>query len=40
MEVIVCQSCDEVIDFQEADKAGTLYGTCCDCNSNNIEECN
>lgn len=40
MEVIVCQTCEDVIDFQEADKVGTLYSTCCDCNSEKTEEYN
>ncbi|MXQ53743.1 GapA-binding peptide SR1P [Shimazuella alba] len=37
METIVCQTCEEVIAFQEADKVGTLYGTCCDCHSDHQE---
>ncbi|SFS63891.1 GapA-binding peptide SR1P [Marininema halotolerans] len=32
MEVLVCKTCDEVIDYLDSDKAGTLYGCCqCDC---------
>lgn len=33
MEVIVCQTCEEIIGYQEADKAGKLYSTCCDCHT-------
>nr|WP_131924058.1 GapA-binding peptide SR1P [Hazenella coriacea] len=31
MEVIVCQCCDEVIEYVEAEKVGTLYGICQGC---------
>lgn len=30
MEMIVCQSCDRIIDFVEGEKAGILYGACQD----------
>jgi hypothetical protein len=38
MEIIVCQTCDEVIGFQEAEKAGTLYGACCECQAEQKEQ--
>lgn len=38
LEVIVCQTCEEVIAFQEANKAGTLYGTCGECQTDKVEE--
>jgi hypothetical protein len=31
MEVIVCQVCDEVIEYVEAEKVNILYGICVDC---------
>jgi len=31
MEVIVCQQCDKIIAFTEAEKAGVLYGKCPGC---------
>jgi phage FluMu protein Com len=31
MEAIVCQSCEEVIAYVDAEKAGTLYGKCPRC---------
>ena len=31
MEVIVCQSCDEIIDYLDAEKTGVLYGKCPGC---------
>lgn len=31
MEVIVCQSCDAIIDYMETEKAGVLYGKCSGC---------
>ena len=31
MEVIVCQSCDAIVDYMEAEKTGVLYGKCPGC---------
>ncbi|PRX41666.1 SR1 protein [Planifilum fimeticola] len=38
MEVIVCQSCDEIIDYLETEKAGVLYGKCPGCKEENSME--
>lgn len=37
METIVCQTCEEVIAFQEAEKVSVLYGTCTDCHTDHNE---
>lgn len=31
MEVIICQACDQIIDYVEAEKVGTLYAKCQSC---------
>lgn len=33
MTIIVCQDCDEVIEFTDADKVDVLYGKCSECRS-------
>ncbi|MBM7095975.1 MULTISPECIES: GapA-binding peptide SR1P [Alteribacter] len=30
MGVIVCQSCEKVIEHYENEKVSTLYGNCCE----------
>ncbi|MCS1350570.1 GapA-binding peptide SR1P [Mechercharimyces sp. CAU 1602] len=29
--MIVCQSCDQVVSYMNAEKCGTLYGRCDSC---------
>jgi SR1 protein len=31
MEVIVCQVCDEVVEYVEAEKVSVLYCICTEC---------
>lgn len=31
MTVIVCQDCDEIIDFADGNKVDVLYGKCSEC---------
>jgi hypothetical protein len=31
LETLVCQHCEQVIGYQEAEKTGTLYGVCDEC---------
>ena len=31
LETIVCQSCDQVIEYIEAEKTGVQYGVCQEC---------
>ncbi|MGI6127820.1 MAG: GapA-binding peptide SR1P [Planifilum sp.] len=38
MEVIVCQSCDAIVDYMETEKAGVLYGTCPGCQEKSSRE--
>ncbi|UTR11021.1 GapA-binding peptide SR1P [Evansella sp. LMS18] len=39
MGSIVCQSCNQVIDYYEAEKVHVLYGTCCEeCGESKKEE--
>ncbi|MBA4542582.1 MULTISPECIES: GapA-binding peptide SR1P [Thermoactinomyces] len=40
MEAIVCQSCDKVIEYVEAEKVGTLYSTCDGCDHREEEKTN
>ncbi|SFJ05779.1 GapA-binding peptide SR1P [Thermoflavimicrobium dichotomicum] len=37
VEIIVCQHCEEVIDYVQSHKVGTLYGTCPDCDEEESE---
>ncbi|WP_096435590.1 GapA-binding peptide SR1P [Alteribacter populi] len=30
MGVIVCQSCEKVIEHYDSEKVSTLYGNCCE----------
>lgn len=34
MKITLCQSCQEVIEYTEAEKVSTVYGTCPECNGN------
>ncbi|OYD07808.1 GapA-binding peptide SR1P [Paludifilum halophilum] len=38
MEVIVCQTCDEIITYVEGDKSGILYGKCSGCDKERSPE--
>ena len=41
MGTIICQSCEEIIEFFEAEKTVVLYGVCqerCSCDSNQQEK--
>ncbi|MDG5789477.1 GapA-binding peptide SR1P [Evansella sp. AB-P1] len=39
MESIVCQSCEQVIDYYEGEKVSVLYGKCCsECSGGHSEE--
>lgn len=40
MEVVVCQTCDEVITYMEGDKTGVLYGQCPGCDKARCSEDN
>lgn len=31
MEILVCQECDQTIEYMETEKAGVLYGKCEGC---------
>ncbi|UCZ51880.1 GapA-binding peptide SR1P [Bacillus shivajii] len=31
MGSIVCQTCEEIIEWYEDEKVSVLYGSCCDC---------
>lgn len=31
LETFVCQHCEQVIEYQEAEKTGVLYGVCDEC---------
>lgn len=38
MEIIVCQECEQVLDYVESEKAGVLYAKCTGCNSDTEKE--
>lgn len=38
MEAIVCQTCDNVITYVEADKVGTLYAKCDGCDEHKSDK--
>ncbi|MBD1371275.1 GapA-binding peptide SR1P [Hazenella sp. IB182357] len=40
MEAIVCQSCDQVIEYMYSEKVGTLYGKCVGCDDEEPQEQN
>ncbi|MFA9557303.1 GapA-binding peptide SR1P [Evansella sp. AB-rgal1] len=35
---IVCQSCEQVIDYYESEKVSVLYGKCCESCGNHYSE--
>ena len=37
MGSIICQSCNQVIDYYESEKVSVLYGVCCEKECDDID---